>query len=91
MNRLSFRNYQLKLETLGELPIVLEESIEYIPHEWKQSRKMSTCHQLDLESPGSWLTMSKNFPGTNQEQKEDALTLRGEGEPLDVPHPRLKE
>jgi hypothetical protein len=31
MNRLSLRNNRLKLETAGELPIVLEEPIEYDP------------------------------------------------------------
>jgi hypothetical protein len=30
MNWLSLRNNQLKIETLGELPIVLEESIGYV-------------------------------------------------------------
>jgi hypothetical protein len=29
MNRLSLRNHRLKFETSGELPIVLEESVEY--------------------------------------------------------------
>ena len=32
----------------GELPIVLEESIEYTSNEWNQ--KMSTCNRLDLGS-----------------------------------------
>ena len=32
MNRLSSRNNQLKLETSGGLPIILEESMENIPH-----------------------------------------------------------
>ena len=63
MNWLSLRNNQLKFETSGELPIILEESIEYTSNEWKQNRKMSTCHRLDLESLGSWPTMPKNFPG----------------------------
>ena len=43
----------------------LEESREYIQTKWThQNRKMSTCNRLDLESPGSWPTMPKNFPGT---------------------------
>ena len=31
MNRLSFRNNRLKFKTAGELPIILEEFIEYTP------------------------------------------------------------
>ena len=53
MNRLSSRNNWLKFKTSGDLPIVLEESIEYTSNEWKQNRKMSTCDRLDLESLGS--------------------------------------
>ena len=64
MKRLSLRNNRLRLETSGGLPIILEESIEYISNEWKQNWNMSTCHQLDLESLGSWPTMPKIFPGT---------------------------
>ena len=38
MDWLSLRNNRLKLETLGELPIILEESIEeYISNELKQN------------------------------------------------------
>ena len=33
MNRLSLRNNRSKFETLGELPFILEESIEYTSHE----------------------------------------------------------
>ena len=40
MNRLGLRNNQLKLETSGELPIILEESIENTLNEWKQNRKI---------------------------------------------------
>jgi hypothetical protein len=51
MNWLSLRNNRLKLETSGELWIILEESMkEYIMNESKQNRKMSTCNWLDLES-----------------------------------------
>ena len=32
-NRLSLRNNRLKFETSGELPIILEESIEYTSNE----------------------------------------------------------
>jgi hypothetical protein len=66
MNWLSLRNNQLKIETLGELPIVLEESIGYV--QWIQrNRKILTCNRLDLESLGSWPTiyMSRDFPGVD--------------------------
>ena len=46
-------NNRLKSETAGELPIVLEESVEYSSDEWKQNWKMSTCDRLDLESLAS--------------------------------------
>ena len=44
MDRLSLRNNRLKLETSGDLPIILEESmVEYTSsNEWKQNWKMST-------------------------------------------------
>jgi hypothetical protein len=49
---------RLKLKTLWELPIVLEESIEeYTSNEWSENRKMSICNPLDLESLGSWPTI----------------------------------
>ena len=66
MNRLSLRNNRLKSETIGGLPIILEESMEYISNEWKQNQKMWTCNRLDSESLRSWPTMSKNFPGTGR-------------------------
>ena len=43
----------MKFETSGELPILLEESIEHTQDALKQNRKMSTCNWLDLESLGS--------------------------------------
>ena len=71
MNWLRFRNNWLKLENSGELPIILEESIEYTSNEWKRNRKLSTCnHRLDLESLGSWPTLyapKTNFPGTEED------------------------
>ena len=67
MNLLSLRNNQLKLETSGELLIILEECIEHTSNERKQNQKMSTRNRLDLESLGSWPTMPKNFPGTGLE------------------------
>ena len=57
MNRLSSRNNWLKFKISGNLPIILEESIEYTSNEWKQNRKMSTCDCLDLESLASWPTL----------------------------------
>ena len=39
----------------------------------KQNRKMSTYDQLNLESLGSWPTMSKNFPGTEPVDKMEVL------------------
>ena len=53
----------------GNLPIVLEESVEFTPNEWKWNRKMSTCNWSDLESVARILTDSicpkTNFPGTD--------------------------
>ena len=67
MNRLSSRNNRLKFTTSGDLPIILEESIEYTSNEWKKHQNMPTCNRLDLESLESWPTMPKNFPGTDWE------------------------
>ena len=54
MNRLSLRNNQLKLETSGELPIILEKSVtSNMPQMNKANWKMSTCNRLDLELLGS--------------------------------------
>ena len=39
MNRLSWRNNRLKLKTLGQLPIILEEFIEYTPHLAKKTER----------------------------------------------------
>ena len=58
MNRSSSRRNRLKFKTSQNLPIVLEEPIEYTSNERKhQNRKMSTCNRLDLESLGSWPTL----------------------------------
>jgi hypothetical protein len=67
MNRLSFRNNQLKLETSRELPFILEESIEEYTSTEESSKtgRCLTCNRLDLESLGSSLTMPKNFLGTD--------------------------
>ena len=46
MNRLSWRNNQLKFKILGELSIILKEYVEYTSIEWKQNRKMSTCKPI---------------------------------------------
>ena len=64
MNQLSLRNNRLKFKTSEELPIILEESVEYASNEWKQNQKMSTCNRLDLESLGSWPnTYAHKLPG----------------------------
>ena len=68
MNRLSLRNNRLKVETSGgELPIILEESVEEYTssNEWKHNWKMmSTCNQLDSESLGPWPTIyAQKLPG----------------------------
>ena len=58
---------RLKLETSGELPINLEESMEeYTSNKWKKNWKMmSTCYnRLDWESLGPWPTIyAQNLPG----------------------------
>ena len=48
-NHLSWEKNRLSFKTSGELPIVLEESVEYVSNEWKQNQKMSTCNRLDLD------------------------------------------
>ena len=65
MNGLSLKNNWLKLETLRNLLIILEESIEeYTSNEQSKNRKMSTCNQLDLESHGSRPTIyAQKLPG----------------------------
>ena len=62
MNRLSSRNNQLKFETAGNLPIILEEFIEIYPNLIKENRKMSTYNRLDLQTLGSQPVMPKNLP-----------------------------
>ena len=57
MNRRSSRINRLKLETSGELPIVLEEFILYTSNKWRhQNRKMSTCNRLDRSRITRFLT-----------------------------------
>ena len=48
MNWVSLRNNRLKLETWGESPIVLEESIEGLHLKWmkQQNRKMLVTDEL---------------------------------------------
>ena len=66
MYRLSLRSNRLKLETSGESPISLEESIlEYT--QMNGSIKTGRCqhvNRLDSQLLGSQPTMPKNFPGT---------------------------
>ena len=54
MNRLSSRNNRLKFKTSGNLPITVEEKLEYTSNECKQNRKLWTGFRLELESEGSW-------------------------------------
>ena len=66
--RWSLRKHRLRFETSGELPTILEESIEYASIEWKQKWKMSTCNRLNLESLGSWPTLyAQKLPGHGSE------------------------
>ena len=62
MNRLSLKNDRLKFKTIGKLPIILEECIEYTPIVMKENRRMSTCNRLDLITLGSQPVMPKNLP-----------------------------
>ena len=80
MNQSGLRSNRLKLETSGELPIILEESIEeYTLNKWKhQNRKMSTgTNRLDFESLARISTDSicpkTNFPGTSE--KDSSIEL----------------
>jgi hypothetical protein len=50
---LSLRNSQLKFKTAGKLPIIFEESMEYISNLIKEKWRMSTYNQLDLQTLGS--------------------------------------
>ena len=60
--RWSLRNNRLKFKTTGQLPIILEEFIEYTPILMKENRTMSTCNRLDLQILGCQLVMPKNLP-----------------------------
>ena len=64
MNRLSLRNGRLKLERSGELPISLEESIEYTSNEYSKTGRCQHVtgwiwNHKDLDR----LPMPKNFLG----------------------------
>ena len=50
-----------------ELPIILEESIEYYTsNEWQQNRKMSTCNQpARFRITRIFTDYAQNFPGTD--------------------------
>ena len=64
MNWSSLRYNRLKFKTSWKLMIILEESMECALNERKRNRKMSTCYQLDLESPYLHQICPKYFPGT---------------------------
>ena len=61
MNRLSLRNNRLNFKTVGKLPVILEEFIEYTPISIKENRRMSTCNLLDLQTLGSQPIMPKKL------------------------------
>jgi hypothetical protein len=66
MNRLSLRETWLKFfKTSGELPITLEEFMEYHLKLILKNQRMSTCkYRLDLQTLGSQPTiMPKNLQG----------------------------
>ena len=79
MNRLTLRNNRLKfIKTAGELPIIVDEFIEYTPILKKENGKMSTCYWLDLESLGSQPIMPKNLPDHYLEaNKENSQICKG--------------
>ena len=53
MNRLSLRINRLKFKTTaGNLPIILEESIEYTQL-IEENERISKCNRLDLQTLGS--------------------------------------
>ena len=64
MNRLSLRNNRLRFKTSGELPITLEELMEYTSNQYRKTEgSMSTCNRLDLQTLGSQpMIVPKNFP-----------------------------
>ena len=51
MNRLSLSNNRLRFRGLGELPIILEEFMEYALNECR-NMKDHNCNQLDLKTLG---------------------------------------
>ena len=57
----SLRNNRLKFKMARELPIILEEYMEYIPYN-KKTRRMSTCKRLGLQTLGSQWVMPQNLP-----------------------------
>ena len=50
----------IKFKTWGNLPIILEKSIEYTSNECKWYRKMSACDRLDLKSLRNWMLWWQN-------------------------------
>ena len=62
MNRFSWRSNRLKFKTTENLPIILEEFIEYTPNLIKEKWRMSTCNWLDLQTLGSQPVMPKILP-----------------------------
>ena len=64
MDQLSLSNNRLEFKTAGNITKHLEDFLYYriYPSLIKESRRMSTCNWLDLQTLGSQLVMSKNLP-----------------------------
>ena len=78
LNWPSLKNNWSKLETSGELRIILEESMgEYTSNEESKTGRCPTCNRLDLESRGSWPTMPKHFPGNDRGEPAISFKLTG--------------
>ena len=83
MHRLSSRKNWLKLETSGNLPIILEESMEYTRtnESIETGRCQHVTNRLDFESLGSWPTLyakKTNFSGTGSKDDEWLERVPGE-------------
>ena len=64
MNRLSLRNYQLKIKTSGELPIISEEIGEYASnYDEEKPEDVNMSPWLDLETLGYRPVMPTNLQG----------------------------
>ena len=62
MTQLSLRDNWLKFKTAGKSPVILEKNPRIYPNLMKETRRMSTCNRLDLQTLGSQSIMPKNLP-----------------------------